>query len=76
MSAWQDLAFRDLFMGLSKPVISGFIIATVGCFYGLRTRGGTQGVGHATTQAVVTSSVFIVVMDLVYTKLLMSFSPF
>ena len=42
-----------------KPFLFGVIIALVGCFYGLRTTGGTQGVGHATTQAVVVASIWI-----------------
>src|SRR5271154_1628218 len=47
-NAWQSLVFQDVFMGLVKPVLFGFIIATVGCFYGMNARGGTQGVGRAT----------------------------
>jgi len=70
-TAYQALRFGDVFMGLSKPVIFGFIIASVGCYYGLSARGGTQGVGRATTQAMVTASVLIVVSDLFITKLLM-----
>ncbi len=72
MTAWQILVFQDVFMGLVKPVLFGFIIATVGCYYGMTARGGTQGVGRATTQAVVASSVLILVVDLVVTKLLMT----
>ena len=40
-NAWQSLVFQDVFMGLVKPVLFGFIIATVGCFYGMTARGGT-----------------------------------
>ena len=71
-TAWQILVFQDVFMGLVKPVLFGFIIATIGCYYGLTARGGTQGVGRATTQAVVASSVLILVVDLLVTKLLMT----
>jgi phospholipid/cholesterol/gamma-HCH transport system permease protein len=71
-TAWQILVFQDVFMGLLKPLLFGFIIATVGCYYGLSARGGTQGVGRATTQAVVASSVLILVVDLLVTKLLMT----
>ncbi len=71
-SAYQSLIFQDVFMGLVKPVLFGFIIATVGCYYGMTARGGTQGVGRATTQAVVAASVLILVVDLVVTKLLMT----
>ncbi len=70
-NAWQTLVFQDVFMGLMKPILFGFIIATVGCFYGINARGGTQGVGRATTQAVVAASVLILGMDLFVTRLLM-----
>ena len=70
-SAWQTLRYADVFMGLLKPVLFGFIIATVGCYYGLSARGGTQGVGRATTQAVVAASVLILAVDLFVTRLLM-----
>jgi phospholipid/cholesterol/gamma-HCH transport system permease protein len=71
-SAWQSLVFQDVFMGLLKPVFFGFIISTVGCYYGITARGGTQGVGRATTQAVVASSVLILITDFFLTKLLIS----
>src|ERR1019366_1643483 len=51
-------------------LLFGFIIATVGCYYGMSTRGGTQGVGRSTTQAVVASSVLILVVDFFVTKLI------
>ena len=63
------LEFSDLMQGFSKAVVFGFILSTVGCYKGLTVRGGTQGVGRATTQAVVISSVFIIVADLFLTKL-------
>ena len=72
-TAWQSLQFADVFMGMTKPLLFGFIIGSVGCFYGLSAKGGTQGVGRATTQAVVAASVLIVVVDFFYTKLLMVF---
>ena len=65
------LEFSDLMQGLTKPVIYGFIIATVGCYQGLNVKGGTQGVGRATTQAVVTASVFILVSNFFLTKLML-----
>lgn len=71
-TAWQSLVFEDVFMGLTKPIIFGFIIATVGCYYGLSTKGGTQGVGRSTTQAVVAASVLILILDFFWTRLLMS----
>ncbi len=74
-AAMQILDFGDVFMGLVKPLLFGFIISTVGCYYGLTVRGGTQGVGRATTQAVVASSVLILITDLMVTKLLMNIFP-
>jgi phospholipid/cholesterol/gamma-HCH transport system permease protein len=71
-NAWQTLVFQDVFMGLIKPVIFGFIIASVGCFYGMNARGGTQGVGRATTQAMVAASVLILATDLIVTRFLMA----
>ena len=65
------LEFSDLMQGLTKPIVFGFIIATVGCYQGLTVRGGTQGVGRATTQAVVTASVFILVSNFFLTKLML-----
>jgi len=67
--AVDALEFADVMQGFSKPVVFGFILATVGCYKGLTVRGGTQGVGRATTQAVVVSSVLIIVADLFLTKL-------
>ena len=72
-TAYQALRFGDVFMGLSKPVVFGFIIASIGCYYGVTAKGGTQGVGRATTQAVVAASVLIVVSDFFITKLLIAF---
>jgi len=71
-TSYQILVFQDVLMGLVKPLLFGFIIATIGCYYGMTAKGGTQGVGRATTQAVVASSVMILVTDLLVTKLLMS----
>jgi len=67
--AIKILEFSDLMQGLMKSIVYGFILATVGCFKGLTVRGGTQGVGRATTQAVVVSSVLIIATDVFLTKL-------
>jgi phospholipid/cholesterol/gamma-HCH transport system permease protein len=64
-TAYQSLQYADIVQGLVKPVFFGFILATIGCFYGMKTRGGTQGVGRSTTQAVVVSSVIIIATDFV-----------
>ena len=71
-TAWQSLQFADVFMGLFKPLLFGFIVSTIGCYYGMSAKGGTQGVGRATTQAVVVADVLIVVVDFFVSKFLMS----
>jgi len=65
------LVFSDLMQGLIKPVVFGLILSTVGCYQGLNVKGGTEGVGRATTQAVVTSSVFILITNFFLTKLML-----
>jgi phospholipid/cholesterol/gamma-HCH transport system permease protein len=71
-NAWQTLVFSDVFMGLAKPVVFGFIVATVGCYYGLSTKGGTQGVGRSTTEAVVAAMILIIAVDVFVTRFLMA----
>jgi len=69
-SAWRGLEwYVDVTQGLLKPFIFAFVISLVGCFYGLRTTGGTQGVGRSTTQAMVVATVLIFVIDLLLTKI-------
>jgi phospholipid/cholesterol/gamma-HCH transport system permease protein len=69
--AIHALVFGDLVQGMVKPMVFAIIVATVGCYQGLRTRGGTQGVGRATTQAVVVASIAIIVSDFFLGKLLL-----
>jgi phospholipid/cholesterol/gamma-HCH transport system permease protein len=70
---WQRaigiLEFSDLMQGFTKSLLFAFILSTVGCYKGLNVRGGTQGVGRATTQSVVVSSVMIIIADTFLTKL-------
>jgi phospholipid/cholesterol/gamma-HCH transport system permease protein len=66
--AYQAIEFGDAVQGLVKPVVFGLIVSLVGCYFGLTTRGGTQGVGRSTTQAVVVASVLILVSNLFITK--------
>jgi phospholipid/cholesterol/gamma-HCH transport system permease protein len=70
-NAYQSLAFVDVMIGLANPLFFGFIVATVGCYYGMSARGGTQGVGRATTQAVVWASVLILVVNYFVSQLLL-----
>lgn len=66
-----DFATRsDIMSGLIKAAVFGFIIALMGCYNGFRSRGGAQGVGSATTNAVVSSCILILAADFVLTALL------
>ena len=67
--AIDALEFPDIMQGMIKPLVYGFILSTVGCYKGLTVRGGTQGVGRATTQAVVVSNILIIAADVFLTKL-------
>jgi phospholipid/cholesterol/gamma-HCH transport system permease protein len=69
-SITEGLYMEDVWMGLIKPFIVGFVIVTIGCHVGLRTTGGTQGVGRATTNAVVWASVMVIAVDFFITRLL------
>jgi phospholipid/cholesterol/gamma-HCH transport system permease protein len=70
--AWEHLRNPDIVQGLLKPLFFGYILSSIGCFYGLRTTGGTQGVGRSTIQAVVISSVLIIFVDFLITHVLLS----
>jgi phospholipid/cholesterol/gamma-HCH transport system permease protein len=74
-SVASALVVNDIMMGLSKPILFGFIIASVGCFQVLSTRGGSLGVGRATTQSVVVGSVLILCTDFFLTKVLLMVFP-
>jgi len=69
--AINTLEFGDLVQGMAKPIAFGYVIATVACYQGLRVKGGTQGVGRATTTAVVVSSVVVLIVDFFLAKLLL-----
>lgn len=66
----EGLYIQDVWMGVLKPFFLGFTIVSIACHVGLRTRGGTQGVGQATTAAVVAASVAVLAVNFVVTKLL------
>ncbi len=71
-TATQSLEWNDVTQGLLKPFVFSFAVSLVGCYYGLRTTGGTEGVGRATTQAVVVASVLIFVMTFFLTQIFVS----
>jgi len=70
LSVTEALFLGDASMGIIKPCVRGFGIVSIGCVVGLRTSGGTQGVGRATTSAVVIGSVAVIAVDFFITPLL------
>lgn len=64
---------EDLFMGMQKAALFGLVFSSIGCFEGYRARGGAKGVGRATTQAVVTSYVTILILDFFITYIQFKF---
>ncbi len=74
-SALESVNMSDLFSGLAKTPIFGFIIAIVGCHFGLTTQGGTEGVGQSTTRTVVVVSIAILVADYFLTRMFVSILP-
>jgi phospholipid/cholesterol/gamma-HCH transport system permease protein len=74
-TALESVMMSDLFSGLAKTPIFGFIIAIVGCHFGLTTKGGTEGVGQSTTRTVVVVSIAILVSDYFLTRLFVAFLP-
>lgn len=66
---FDALAIKDVATGLIKTLVFGMIIAMVGCFEGMRTEGGAEGVGKATTLSVVTSFILIIAADCVFTAI-------
>ena len=77
---WTDamnaMQLSDLVGTLVKPVVFGFTISMVGCYVGLRTQGGTEGVGKATTLAVVSGSILVIAADFFLNNLLIYLAPF
>jgi phospholipid/cholesterol/gamma-HCH transport system permease protein len=72
-SSLEVVVMSDFFAGLFKTPFFGFIMAIVGCHFGLNTRGGTEGVGQSTTKTVVAVSIAILIADFLLTKLAMMF---
>ena len=68
-NTWQYLEFLDVFSGVVKAACFGFIISLMGCYNGYYSRGGAQGVGAATTNAVVSASILILISNYVITEM-------
>ena len=71
-SITEALYLQDAWMGIIKPFILGYVIVTIGCYVGLGTKGGTQGVGRSTTNAVVAASVAVIAVDYFVTRVLIT----
>jgi phospholipid/cholesterol/gamma-HCH transport system permease protein len=74
-SSLEVMTIADFLSGIAKTPVFGFIIAIVGCHFGLRTGGGTEGVGLSTTRTVVVVSIAILIADFIMTKLLIVLLP-
>ena len=74
-TALQSVKFSDYFSGMFKTPFFGAIIALFGCHFGFITRGGTEGVGNATTRSVVVISISILISDFFLTKVSMLIWP-
>jgi phospholipid/cholesterol/gamma-HCH transport system permease protein len=74
-TGFKDLTFDDFIPPTLKTAIYGAIIGTVGCFQGMNVKGGTEGVGRAATSAVVLSSLFIILADVILVRLILVFFP-
>jgi phospholipid/cholesterol/gamma-HCH transport system permease protein len=72
---FQALGFSDFVPSTLKTCIFGFIIGLVACFQGMRTTGGTDGVGRSTTSSVVLSSLFVILADVVLVRLILLIWP-
>ena len=68
VSTWEYLKPMDVISGLTKASVFGFIITLLGCYNGFNSKGGAQGVGQATTNAVVSSSILILIFNYILTE--------
>ncbi|MGB0679861.1 MAG: MlaE family ABC transporter permease [Polyangiales bacterium] len=71
-TAIDSIGLKDVFTGLAKTPFFGYLIAIVGCHFGMQTRGGTEGVGRATTSAVVVVSITVLIADAVLSQVFLS----
>ena len=71
-SAMEAVSVNEIIGGLIKPTVFGFIIALIGCYKGLSTKGGTVGVGRSTTESVVNASILVIAVDFLLSKVIIS----
>jgi len=68
-NTWDFMTFSDYFSGIVKAAVFGFLVSLMGCYHGYHSKGGAQGVGMATTNAVVSASILILSFDYIITEL-------
>jgi phospholipid/cholesterol/gamma-HCH transport system permease protein len=68
-NTWDFLTYEDVQSGLVKAAAFGFIVALMGCYHGYNSKGGAQGVGRATTNAVVSACILILCFDYILTEM-------
>ncbi|MBQ4471809.1 MAG: ABC transporter permease [Alphaproteobacteria bacterium] len=69
VNTWNTLKAMDIISGMTKAAVFGFIITVLGCYHGFKSQGGAQGVGQATTNAVVSSSILILIFNYILTEM-------
>jgi len=74
-SGLKDVEFSDFIAPTLKTMIFGSIIGLIACFQGMRTEGGTEGVGRAATSSVVLCSLFVIIADVILVRLLLLLFP-
>ncbi len=67
-STWDFLQLQDYLSGMAKAAVFGFLVTLMGCYHGYNSRGGAQGVGTATTNAVVSASILILCFNYILTE--------
>lgn len=74
-SGFKNVTFNDFIPSTLKTAVFGLVIGVVACFQGMRTTGGTAGVGRAATSSVVLSSLFVILADVLLVRLILVFFP-
>jgi len=69
INTWNFIEAQDVISGLVKAAVFGFLVALMGCYHGFNSRGGAQGVGAATTNAVVSASILILIANYLITEM-------
>ncbi len=72
----NGVEFSDYLPGIAKTIFFGFTIGLVGCYEGYHSKGGTEGVGRSATDAAVTSSLLIILLDVLFVKVTLMLWPY